>query len=78
VILLPYVSDGEVAGEGALLAEPFNTQDIAGKMRELAWMDEADRSRRMALLQMSILRFRPELIQAHWRDAFAEYLSAQS
>jgi glycosyltransferase involved in cell wall biosynthesis len=74
--LVPLVSEGsvlqEVAGDGALLADPRDLEQIAEGMRRLVAMPDAERQRRLADLARSVTRFNPAAVAKDWRDALAE------
>lgn len=76
--LVPLVSADsvleEVAGEGALLADPESVGAIADGMVTLAELDAGERERRLVLLRESVDRFRPPIIAEHWRRAVADIL----
>lgn len=61
----------EVAGNGALLADAEDEGEIAEGMALLASMSDAERGRRMALLQAAIKRFSPDLFARDWALALA-------
>jgi len=78
--LVPLVSRDsvlhEVAGDGALLADPHNTIDIASQMTALAEMTDSERGRRLVPLHSATTRFDLERIRQLWREAFDEILLA--
>jgi glycosyltransferase involved in cell wall biosynthesis len=76
--LVPLVSRGsvlhEVAGDGALLADPEQVSSIATGMSSLADLTDDERTRRLANLKASIDRFDIEVIRTAWRKAFNDIL----
>lgn len=76
--LVPLVSRDsvlhEVAGDGAVLAQPDNVAEIAAQMTALADMSDIERSRRLEPLRQSIARFDLERIREDWRATFADML----
>ena len=78
--LVPLVSRDsvlhEVAGDGALLADPHDVIEIASQMTALAEMTDNERARRLIPLRDSIRRFDLDRIRQLWRDAFDEILLA--
>ncbi len=79
--LVPLVSANsvlsEVAGDGAVAADPSDEASIASGMIALATMGAEERSARLVLGQQSILRFSPDAIAAAWRTAFDNILEKQ-
>jgi len=77
--LVPLVSRAtvlhEVAGDGALLADPTDNASIAAGMTALADLSPADRAGRLQTMRASIRRFDPATIAAGWRQAFTDILS---
>jgi glycosyltransferase involved in cell wall biosynthesis len=71
--LVPLLAPGgalqEVAGEGAVYANPLDTGAIAAGMRKLAEMTEEERDVRLCQLRSSIQRFSLESAVAGWRSA---------
>lgn len=71
--LVPLLAPGgalqEVAGDGAVYVNPFDTADIAAGMRKLAEMTEEERDVRLCQLRSSIKRFSLESAIAGWRSA---------
>jgi glycosyltransferase involved in cell wall biosynthesis len=76
--LVPLVSRDsvlhEVAGDGALLADPTDLTSIATGMIALANLTEVERARRLTDLHASIERFDIETIRLAWRQAFDDIL----
>ncbi|MBV9994428.1 MAG: glycosyltransferase family 4 protein [Caulobacteraceae bacterium] len=74
--LTPLVSAGgvlhEVAGDGALLVDPGDADDIAGAMRRLVEMPAPEAERRRSQLADSIRRFTPQAFANAWRDAIGQ------
>lgn len=72
--LVPLVSRDsvlhEVAGDGALLADPTDVASIATGMLALAELTEGERARRLIDLHASIERFDIETVRRAWRKAF--------
>jgi glycosyltransferase involved in cell wall biosynthesis len=77
--LVPLLSRGgalhEVAGDSALLVDPFNTDEIADGMRRLACMEEEERQVRLAMLRESIARFSRSSAMAAWRSTLKQALA---
>lgn len=73
--LVPLVSRDsvlhEVAGDGALLADPVDEAAIAAGMRGLAEMHDDERARRRAALARSLDRFSRAKFARAWRSALA-------
>ncbi len=59
----------EVAGAGALRADPLNEADIAEGLRKLVSLDPEERATREADLARSIERFTPAAFRDGWRAA---------
>ncbi|MFM9882249.1 MAG: glycosyltransferase [Burkholderiales bacterium] len=76
--LVPLVSRDsvlhEVAGDGALLADPEQISSIAAGMTSLADLTDDERARRLTDLKASIRRFDIETIRVAWRKAFGDIL----
>lgn len=74
--LVPLVSEdsvlGEVAGDGALLADPLDIDAIANGMIALVDMQKDEGDRRRALLFGSIARFTRSHFAAEWRKMLTE------
>ncbi|WP_293882172.1 glycosyltransferase [Sphingomonas sp.] len=77
--LVPLVSRDsvlhEVAGDGALLADPLDIPSIAAGMTALAAMSPTTRARHLLALKQSTARFDIGRIQAAWRSALGEILA---
>ncbi|MFM9976634.1 MAG: glycosyltransferase [Sphingomonadaceae bacterium] len=77
--LVPLVSAAsvlhEVAGDGALLADPENVASIAREMQLMIDMHDDERDARLVRLRQSIGRFGLGAIQDSWRHAFADILA---
>lgn len=71
--LVPLVSEHsvleEVAGDGALTADPTDIDAIAAGLGGLVDMSDKERRRRRALLAQSITRFRRETFSREWSEA---------
>jgi glycosyltransferase involved in cell wall biosynthesis len=71
--LVPLVSENgvlqEVAGEGAILVDPYSIQDIASGMLRLVDMLDEERVRRQEMLKASIARFTRVAFQEAWAAA---------
>ena len=71
--LVPLVSAGsvleEVAGEGALAADPLDEAAVAAGMARLCAMGAEERAARRRLLAGAIARFTREAFAARWREA---------
>lgn len=71
--LVPLVSRGgvlhEVAGDGAIQADPYDESEIAEAMIALADMSDEERTRRLDKLEDSIARFGIVHFKNGWRDA---------
>jgi glycosyltransferase involved in cell wall biosynthesis len=69
--LVPLLSKGgalhEVAGDSAILIDPLNVEEIAEGMRQLAYLEEAERHGRLVGLRQSIARFSRQSATAAWR-----------
>ena len=80
--LVPLVTRGsvlhEVAGDGALLADADDVDDIAAAMIALAEMSDGNRASRMRKLSRSIGRFDQDDIRAQWRSAFGDILRTEN
>lgn len=78
--LIPLVSRGgvlrEVAGEGALEADPDNVDEIAARMVALVDMQADERRERLAKLEVTIERFDIAHFHKGWRQLFLDVLSA--
>ncbi|OYW45770.1 MAG: hypothetical protein B7Z33_08120 [Sphingomonadales bacterium 12-68-11] len=78
--LVPLVSRDsvlhEVAGGGALLADPEDVDEIASAMTALATMTQEQRSQRYVSLRQASQRFELVKIRDDWRAAFAEIVQA--
>jgi len=74
--LVPLVSRDsalhEVAGDGALLADPENEREIADGMLQLVRMTADEKSNRLAQLRGSIARFDQATFRNAWREALSE------
>ncbi len=72
--LVPLVSRDsvlhEVAGAGALLADPTDMASIASGMIALADLTDSERARRLSDLRASIERFDLDTVRVAWRQAF--------
>lgn len=77
--LVPLVSRDsvlhEVAGDGAVLVDPDDTDAIAAGMTELVKMNANDRALRLGALQQNITRFDIGPVRDAWRQAFDDILS---
>lgn len=62
----------EVAGDGALVADPGDPDDMALAMTSLASLAPSERDDRRALLRESIRRFTPDRFRADWRQMMSE------
>jgi hypothetical protein len=58
----------EVAGDGAIYANPLDESDIAAGMRLLAELSSEERTRRLKLLRANISRFSLENEAGKWRE----------
>jgi glycosyltransferase involved in cell wall biosynthesis len=71
--LVPLVSRSsvleEVAGEGAILADPLDADEIAAGMRRLVAMPALERQSRLASLGRSVRRFTADAFASGWREA---------
>jgi glycosyltransferase involved in cell wall biosynthesis len=72
--LVPLVSRGgvlhEVAGDGALGAEPLDEAEIASAMVRLHDLDAAQRGARLVVLREAIRRFDAESFARGWTAVF--------
>ena len=79
--LIPLVSRGgvlrEVAGEGALEADPDDILEIAARMAALVDMQADERRERLAKLEVTIERFDIAHFHKGWRALFLDMLSAR-
>ncbi len=77
--VIPLVSTAsvleEVAGPGAISADPLDESDIARGLIELARMPETERDRRRAAFPQALSRFEPDRISQEWRT-LADRLAA--
>ena len=77
--LVPLISRGsalhEVAGDSAILVDPFNTDEIVAGMRNLANIKDEERVERLSLLRKSIARFSRPSTMASWRSTLEQALS---
>ncbi|MDE2333743.1 MAG: glycosyltransferase family 4 protein [Rhodospirillales bacterium] len=80
--LVPLVSTGgvleEVAGDGALVADPEDETDIAARMVALAHMATDEKAERQRRLATAVARFDLARVQAEWLRAFTEWSGAPS
>jgi glycosyltransferase involved in cell wall biosynthesis len=71
--LVPLVGHGgalqEVAGDAAVLVDPFDVRNIAAGMITLAGLSDEERNNRVDLLRHSVERFSLESAVAAWRSA---------
>lgn len=79
--LIPLVSRGgvlrEVAGEGALEADPDDIMEIAARMAALVDMQADERRERLAKLEVTIERFDIAHFHKGWKGLFLDMLSAR-
>jgi glycosyltransferase involved in cell wall biosynthesis len=66
----------EVAGDGAMLADPEDPDQVAAGMRALIALPAAEREARLAALARSVTRFSPEAVANAWGEALREILDA--
>ncbi len=64
----------EVAGDAAILVDPFDVDEIANGMRRLVDMEESERQARLVALRQSIARFSRDLATAAWRATIEQAL----
>jgi glycosyltransferase involved in cell wall biosynthesis len=73
--LVPLVSEKsvlqEVAGEGAILVDPYSIQDIAMGMLHLVDMPDDERFRRKEMLKASVARFTRSAFREAWAATLA-------
>lgn len=78
--LIPLVSRGgvlrEVAGDGALEADPDDIMEIAARMAALVDMQADERRERLARLEVTIERFDIAHFHKGWKGLFLDMLSA--
>ncbi len=78
--LIPLVSRGgvlrEVAGEGALEADPDDLNEIAERMAALVDMEQEERRERLAKLEVTIERFDIAHFHKGWRALLLDMLGA--
>ena len=78
--LIPLVSDDgvlcEVAGEGALAADPYDPAAIARRMVDLVDMSADERRERLARLEVTMERYDIAHFHKGWRALFRDVLSS--
>ena len=77
--LVPLVSSKsvlhEVAGDGAVVVDPYDVDSIAAGMVSLAELSVEERASRLASMQRAGVRFGIETIRNKWRTAFSDILA---
>ncbi len=67
----------EVAGEGALLVDPYDEAEMADAMVQLVGMAAEEKSRRRALLTQSASRFSRDRFKQAWRQFLLQGLGSE-